>query len=196
VEDRQSQLVVAHHRLRRLMRTAAALFALVLTQAAHAVPDRYRPMPSMSYERYERLIKRLLAHPPKLSNARLPDGFRIGRCLLEVDGRTLISGPCSYTIEAHSNVASRPGDFEFNGPHQVFSGIDYPEPEIYSEEISTDYFVQVDHELLDGGSTGPGWEAHWNEDKAATHAQSQLGHVTRKGACYSNARTRICLWKK
>jgi len=178
------------------MRSAAALFALVLAQAAHAAPDRYKPMPSMSYERYGRLIGHLLAHPPRLSKARLPRGFRIGRCLLQVDGRTLISGPCSYTIAAHPDVAMRTGDFEFHGPRQVFSGVDYPRPEIYSEEISTDYFVQVDHELTDHGSIGPGWEAHWNEDKRATHAQSQLGPVKRQGACYSNARTRICLWKK
>lgn len=178
------------------MRPAVVLLALTLAGAAHAAPDRYKPMPSISYERYERLIKRLLAHPPMLSKARLPDGFKIGRCLLVVDGRTLISGPCSYTIATHSDIATQPGDFEFSGPRQVYSGIDYPEPETYSENISTDYFVQVDHALLDDGSIGTGWEAHWNEDKGATHAQSQLGPVTRKGACYSNARTRICLWKK
>lgn len=178
------------------MRPAVALLALALAGAAHAAPERYKPMPSMAYGRYDRLIERLLAHPPMLSKARLPAGFRIGRCLLEVDGRRLISGPCSYTIEERSDVVTRPGDFEFHGPRQVFSGVDYPRPEIYAGEISTDYFVQVDHELLDGGSIGPGWEAHWNEDKRATHAQSQLGPVKRKGACYSNARTRICLWKK
>jgi hypothetical protein len=178
------------------MRRAVVLLALLLAGAAQAAPERYKAMPSMSYERYDRLIHRLIAHPPMLSKARLPEGYRIGRCLFQVDGRTLISGPCSYTIEGRSNVTPRPGDFEINGPRQVYADVDYPRPEIYSEHISTDYFVQVDHELLDGGSVGPGWEAHWNEDKAATHAQSQLGPVTRKGACYSNARTRICLWKK
>jgi len=178
------------------MRSAAALLLLVLAGAAHAAPDRNRPTPSMDYERYDRVIHRLLAHPPMLSAARLPKGYRIGRCLFEVDGRTLISGPCSYSIAGRSKVAPRPGDFEINGPRQVYAGVDYPRPEVYSAQISTDYFVQVDHELLDGGSIGPGWEAHWNEDKAATHAQGELGPVKRKGACYSNARTRICLWKK
>ena len=196
MEGAERHLVAAHHGVRRLMRAAVALLALVLAQAAYAAPDRYTPMPSMPYERYDRLIEHLLAHPPRLSKARLPEGYRIGRCLFQVDGRTLISGPCSYTIAAHADVATRPGDFEINGPRQVFPDVDYPRPEVYAAQISTDYVVQVDHELTDHGSFGPGWEAHWNEDKAATHAQGQLGPVKRKGACYSNARTRICLWKK
>lgn len=178
------------------MRRAVVLLALLLAGAAHAAPDRNGPTPSMSYERYDRVIHRLLAHPPMLSQARLLKGYKIGRCLFEVDGRTLISGPCSYSITGRSHDTPRPGNFEINGPRQVYAGVDYPRPEVYSAQISTDYFVQVDHALLDDGSVGAGWEAHWNENKSATHAQSQLGPVTRKGACYSNARTRICLWKK
>lgn len=106
-----------------------------------------------------------------------------------MDGKRLISGPCAYTVR-------RGGEFEMHGPRQVYAGVDYPEPQCFCMAISTDYFVQVDHELLAGGSIGPGWWAHWNgKDKRATHAQAFLGTVTRHGACYSNKKTKICLWK-
>ncbi|MEG3148470.1 hypothetical protein U1769_01135 [Sphingomonas sp. ZT3P38] len=132
---------------------------------------------------------RLMRHPPLLTASRLPEHYKLGRCRLDVRGHTYIAGPCAYSI-------SRGGALEFHGPHQVFGGVDYRRPGIFAEEISTDFFVQVDHELLDNGAIGSGWEAHWNENKRATHAQSQLGKVTKHGACYVNNETRICLWKR
>ncbi len=171
------------------MRLALAM-ALLLVQ--HTAPQskahRFKPMPSMPNEAYVRLTERLTAHPPYLTPERVPDGYKMGRCLLEVKGRRLISGRCAYSI-------SKSGAFEMHGPRQVYAGVDYPKPDVFPEEISTDYFVQIDHELLDGGSEGPGWDAFWNEDKRATHAQSHLGTVVRKGACYTNSEAKICLWK-
>ena len=37
-------------------------------------------------------------------------------------------------------------------------------------------------------------EAHatWNKDPKSTHAHADLGDVKREGACWTNARTRIC----
>jgi hypothetical protein len=140
-------------------------------------------------EDFERLTGRLQEHPPHLSAARLPPGYKIGRCLFEVRGKRLISGKCAYTI-------GKDGEFQIDGSRQVYSGIDYPRPDCYCAEISTDHFVQVDHELLDGGGMGPGWWAHWNVDKRATHAEWLLGPVTRARDCYSNKDTKICLWKQ
>ncbi len=112
----------------------------------------------------------------------LPEGFKWGRCLLEVDGKTYISGPCAY-------YRSVTGDFEIHGPNQIWSGIDYPKPEIFSHERSTDYFAQVS---LDGGKTAYGV---WNRDKRATHAHTDLGRLERKGACWINRKVRVCAWE-
>ncbi|NUR12423.1 MAG: hypothetical protein HOQ20_11370 [Bradyrhizobium sp.] len=138
----------------------------------------------------ERLIDSLVKNPPHLSaKRRLPPEYKIGRCLFEVKGKRLIDGLCAYEI-------SKGGEFEINGPRQVYSGTDYPTPDCYCAEISTDYSVQVEHELLEGGSTGPGWQAFWNGEKEATHDQAFLGPVTKQGACFSNSETKICLWKQ
>lgn len=161
---------------------------LVLTVVSGGSADAQRSRETRNLPPVYDVVERLTRHPPLLTYKRLPEGFRLGRCRLDVRGRTYIYGRCAYSI-------SKGGAFEFHGRNQVFSGVDYRRPEIFSEEISTDYFVQVDHELLDGGETGAGWVANWNEDKRATHAQSSLGNVTKRGACYVNAEARICLWK-
>lgn len=168
---------------------AAIMLLLIQAAAAQAAGQRYKPMPSISYEEYERLANQLIKDPPYLTLQRVPERYKMGRCLLVVKARTLISGRCAYQIREG-------GGFEMHGPRQVYAGVDYPEPEAFFMRISTDYFVQVDHELLDGGEEGPGWDVFWNEDKRATHAQSHLGTMVRQGACYSNAQTKICLWKQ
>src|ERR1700757_2620000 len=78
---------------------------------------------------------------------RLPKDYRWGRCLLVVDGKTLISGKCSYHI-------SKGGDFQINGPRQVYEGIDYPAAQITAGEMSRDYWARVFKE--DGAWTGYG----------------------------------------
>lgn len=47
------------------------------------------------------------------------------------------------------------------------------------------YFAYVDVE-------GDSAHATWNKDPKATHAHSDLGTFARKGACWENARARIC----
>ena len=83
-----------------------------------------------------------------------------------------------------------------DGARQVYAGIDFPASLDMADSVSTDYFVQVDHELRDDGSVDSGWEAHWNADKRANHAQASLGPVSKQGACFINASARICLWAR
>lgn len=109
-------------------------------------------------------------------------GYKWGRCLLEVNGKAYISGACTY--QTYSG-----GGFMINGPRQIFPGVDYPRPRYQTGQRSADYFAQVNIE----GRTG---EAYWNEQRRATHAHSNLGTVRRDGACWVNARTRICVWKR
>ena len=117
------------------------------------------------------------------STGRLWPGFHWGRCLLEIDHHPYIAGRCAYYI-------GQGGSFEIHGPRQIYSGIDYPRPEIYSGERSADYFAQVDV-----GADGRG-DGLWNADIQATHAHSELGTLTRQGACWVNARVRVCLWRR
>jgi hypothetical protein len=117
------------------------------------------------------------------STGRLWPGFHWGRCLLEIDRHTYIAGRCSYYI-------ARDGSLEIHGPRQIYSGIDYPRPQIYSGERSNDYFAQVDV-----SADGHFAEGLWNANIHATHAQSELGRLTRRGACWVNARVRICHWR-
>lgn len=113
---------------------------------------------------------------------RLPEGFKWGRCLLEVDSKTYISGRCSYHLSMN-------GDFEIHGPKQVWGGIDYPKTQAFSGERSEDYFAQVN--MNDDGTA----EGAWNWDKRATHAHTHLGTLERKGACWVNRKARACVWK-
>jgi hypothetical protein len=167
----------------------------VLLGAAAAVPadpaERGKMPHCMSFERYDRLARRLEAHPPFITPARLPQGMHIGRCLFEMNGKRLISGACAYR--------KTKTDLEIDGPHQIYSGIDYPDCFVGAQAFSTDYFVNVSwsaDERLDDGARGPGWQASWNETPAGNYAQAALGTVVHRGHCYSNARTRICMWPK
>jgi hypothetical protein len=112
---------------------------------------------------------------------RLPPEFHWGRCTLAVDGKTYLNGRCAYQLTGG-------GSFVVHGPKQVFPGVDFPKDRPYAEQVSRDYFAIVNVDAQ-------GAEASWNEDIRATHAQSMLGKVARKGGCWVNRRTRICLWK-
>jgi hypothetical protein len=164
------------------------LLLTATTVSAERKPN-YPPMPKSSWRTFAKRISELQANPPHLTPDRLPKGYKIGRCLLKVQGVSYVSGKCAYLI-------SSGGDFQMDGPRQVYTGIDYPEPEIYSNNISTDYFVQVGRALEPDDTYGKQWEGHWGgEDKRATHAHSYLGILKRSGACYSNKIAKICLWK-
>ena len=112
----------------------------------------------------------------------LPQGYHCGRCLLQVEGRTHISGACAYSIGSG-------GSFEIQGPHQIYSGIDYPETEAAFQDRSADYFAQVN---IEGDSA----EGFWNAGVTATHAHGRLGTLKRRGACWVNASAKICVWRQ
>jgi hypothetical protein len=38
-------------------------------------------------------------------------------------------------------------------------------------------------------------DGFWNEDEGANHAQTPLGKLTRKGACWQNKTAKVCAWK-
>lgn len=163
-----------------------ATFAIGPEAGAYPKPEQ------INRSKYEAVVEALVRNPPHITAARVPSHYKLGRCLLEVDGRKLISGPCTYQI-------SEDGSFEFHGPRQVFPGVDYSDA-AFPQGISTDYFVQVDRERNKDVPTG--WDAFWNEDKRATHAQAHIGPVKRKGACYTadksyytGSKAQICLWK-
>lgn len=91
-----------------------------------------------------------------------------GRCLIVVDGRTRLKGNC--------NIEVRPA-----GSFTVGIGA----------QSRSDYFAYVD---LDG-ARGTAAHGYWNGPDAAEHAHDDLGPLTRKGACWVNARARICAWR-
>lgn len=170
----------------RFLLVALLIFSPAVAEGAGKL--RQKAMPHcMKAEQANALFQRLAEHPPFLTPERLPRGLRIGRCLLEVRGKRLIDGRCAYEI-------GKGGEFEIEGPRQIYSGIDFPECFEGAATFSTDHFVQVSHPLLDDGKTGSGWVADWNEDKSGNHAEWSLGPVTRHGACYTNREAKICLW--
>ena len=135
------------------------------------------------------LREKFESDPPQLMQDSLPSGYTLGRCLLEVDGEARVSGPCAFIRDDN-------GGFMFNGPRQVYEGVDYTDRQ-FPMGISNDYFAYVKHDADDiDEATGQGWYASWNEDTNSKYAQAYLGAVKRDGDCYSNARTKICLWEK
>jgi len=112
---------------------------------------------------------------------RLPSGYKWGRCLLTVHGQTRISGKCYYQIE-------KGGDFNIQGPRQVFAGIDYPDTHSGAGEMSRDYWAVV---YKDGDS----WTGYSNSEIDETHADElDWGELRREGACYVGKDVRVCLW--
>ena len=88
------------------------------------------------------------------------------KCVLEIDGETYIEGPCPVVMEDDGSFT-----LGADGKSQV-SG----------------YFAMV---IVNGPDTA---SAYWNEAPGSSHAQGELGEVHRDGACWSNARARLCAW--
>jgi hypothetical protein len=141
-------------------------------------------------------FQRLIANPPPLTKERLPKGYKIGKCLLEVDGKTRISGPCAYIIY-------KGGNFHIDGPRSVFGGIDYPDPHgSTAMTVTTDYWANVfkDQEGK--------WTGYANENVRYSKGDGSAWYeLVKNGACYSNEtrrqspdtyqqRVKVCLWKK
>ncbi len=115
-------------------------------------------------------------------NHRLPSGYKWGRCLLVVHGQTRISGRCSYQIETG-------GDFNIQGPHQVFAGIDFPDTHSGAGDESSDYWAVVNRD-------GDAWDGYGNADIHDTHGDAgEWGELSREGACYTGKDVRVCIWR-
>ena len=175
------------------MRLSSLVLAASLSISLTAADARsFKMPPDFDYEEH---YAKLAANPPYLSKERLPKGYRIGRCLLVVDGQTRISGACAYYIETG-------GDFHIDGTRQVYGGIDYPTPEIGTMEMSTDYWANVFKD--ENGK----WTGYANNDVRYTKGDGSAWYeLVRNGACYSNETKRqpsdtyqqlvkVCLWKK
>ena len=164
-----------------MMRSVIGLLLVLLSGAATATDGpRYKPTGYWSEVDFEKLIN----NPPDLSSARLPWGYKIGRCLLVVNGQTRISGKCAYEIY-------RGGEFHVEGPRQVYDGIDYPKAQGMADKVSTDYWADVFKD--DDGS----WTGYGNEDISSVHGEGpNFGPLRRDGACLVSKAVRVCLWKK
>ncbi len=89
---------------------------------------------------------------------------RIVSCVIEVEGKTYLDGPCNFSPEKDGSFSIGTGD----------------------EAHATPFFAYVNKN--DDGTA----EAFWNEDAGIKKAQSPLGTVRQHGACWTNARARIC----
>jgi hypothetical protein len=89
------------------------------------------------------------------------------RCLLVVDGKTLVQGRCMV-------FPMGDGGFTLNTA---------------TKGRRVGHFAVVDVTGRDRG------DASWNARAGDLHAQDPLGPVVRSGTCWSNARARICAWK-
>ena len=112
----------------------------------------------------------------------LAEGEQWERCLLVVDGKTLISGKCAYKISAD-------GGFGIEGPRQLVAGIDYPVTFIGSGQRSNDYWASIFKDRR-------GWWGYGNRNIHATHGDQEFGVLHKQGPCLVNRHVRICVWKR
>jgi hypothetical protein len=93
----------------------------------------------------------------------------IGKCLLEVDGRRYLDGPCNIVMQ-------RDGSFEIGT----------------GERKRAQYFAVV---FLSKDTPGlaEGW---WNGRDGESHAHTPLGNLSRQGGCWTNARVKVCAWRR
>ncbi|MBS0254737.1 MAG: hypothetical protein JSS36_05880 [Proteobacteria bacterium] len=117
----------------------------------------------------------LCALPAAPARADEAKGVPIRRCLLVVDGKTYINGPCIYYPMAD-------GSFFGKGSFQIAERLP-------DKHDVMGYFAQVD--------IGKRFASvNWNAGPKSTHAQAFLGEdFKREGACWVNARAKVCAWK-
>lgn len=89
-----------------------------------------------------------------------------GRCLLEVDGRAYLDSRCRIELF---------GD----GGFSIGRG---------TTRVGSRYFAVVN--VQRAGLA----EGFWNGPEAESHAHEALGALTRDGACWKNAKARVCAW--
>jgi hypothetical protein len=90
-----------------------------------------------------------------------------GRCVLEVDRKSYLDGPC--------NIEMGP-----DGSFSIGAG----------EQSRSEFFAYVNLAPAAAKATG-----YWNGPEAASHAHDSLGALSRNGACWVNSRARVCAWR-
>ena len=98
--------------------------------------------------------------------ASVPAEAKIGRCLLEVGGRTFLDGQCEIVME--------------DGRGSFAIGV--------GATRRAKYFAYVTME--EDGAHG-----YWNATPDATHAHAGLGILKREGACWTNSTARVCAYR-
>ncbi|WP_175853916.1 hypothetical protein [Burkholderia anthina] len=91
---------------------------------------------------------------------------KTGQCLLQVNQKTFLNGPCEITIN------DKQGSFSIGA----------------GEKHRSRYFAYVNME--DDGAHG-----YWNETPDSSHADTSLGRLKRDGACWKNDIARVCAYK-
>ena len=92
-----------------------------------------------------------------------------GKCLLQVDGRIYLNGPCKIDMQGG-------GDFMISAAQNVTAGY-----------FASVHFASVHLDKVTGTAIG-----FWNGRQAESHAHDDLGTLRRKGACWSNSRATVC----
>jgi hypothetical protein len=90
-----------------------------------------------------------------------------GACLLEVDHKTYLDGPCNIELSIHGSFSLGVG-----------------------EHSRSEFFAYVNLDPKAAKAAG-----FWNGPEAASHAHHSLGALTREGACWINSRARVCAWR-
>ena len=91
---------------------------------------------------------------------------KMGRCLLQVEQKTYLDGPCEIGIN------DKQGSFTIG----------------VSDTHPSKYFAYINME-------SDGAHGLWNETPDSNHAESSLGILKRHGACWENATTRVCAYR-
>jgi hypothetical protein len=91
---------------------------------------------------------------------------KAGRCVLQVEQKTYLDGPCPIKINDDQ------GSFTIG----------------VSETHRSKYFAYVSVE-------SDGAHGYWNETPDSSHAHTSLGILKRHGACWTNETARVCAYK-
>ncbi|MGF7153284.1 SHOCT domain-containing protein [Novosphingobium gossypii] len=101
---------------------------------------------------------------PMAGQSETATALKSGRCKLIAKGTTYIDGSCFYSLDE-------------NGSFSIYE----------TSSRRGGYFAILQRD----GADGIGF---WSGSRASTHAQDELGTLSRKGACWENAQSKICLW--
>ncbi|WP_089177152.1 hypothetical protein [Bosea sp. AS-1] len=98
---------------------------------------------------------------------------------LMASGSALASqGRCLLVVDGRTYLKGLcPIDTQSDGSFSIGTG---PRPSFFA-------YVTVDKS---GTAVG-----YWNEERGVSHAHSDLGTLTRNGACWVNERAKVCAWR-